>query len=671
MLRIIKYIYFSVICLILTSKNSYSQSTLQIDTLQYPKGYPNSLLSVSQQLHSYPLPRYFSSHNLQRLFNWMDPNYMGGQGQPNIKTNTAIINAAKIQEELITTWYYGIVITNSGTAFTGPLNKGCPMNIDLANKYPNVSLDVTTLWTQVRPKKAGYEYKNAIILEKNLHSSFYYHLDSANEKNKLLKLTLPDSIVQIDGYTQKYYLEQITKFLKRPINRINENGEEPPAVSILKILKKDSGMIKLKSETGITSWEEFMAIQKLHLRNTYSSSFMNEIPELKNTKFNFYAVEGGPIDRFEWSVMKKCMTPVNGIYYSTPDFYPRWPKNWKDWMGAWHGWKWIETGRKKEIKDGDYLFSPFVAAGWSKKQQDDIRPAQWLGLLKSLAVVGAEFYYVGYFSLSAPFNDPSTWVWQAVMPSYAQAITSRYEDVLKNGNVLFDEKSNPIISFKTSDKHVLITIRKHNQKEKYIICGTYQPFTNEAKEIPESKNVTIKFNNQELTFEIRKQGSVYVYEKALEGKTLFYQLDKWHENAHPDYWSKDFYFEAEVSDIMISNNVIYTEDIKNNSDFTSYTTFVRLENKKITSYKYCIRDSIEKTQYLWIKYRGNGKLCYSIKDIHKNPLITKLPNKREWTWFKIKLPNIIHGNTLRLHSIKGIIDLDKLIISSSETIPTL
>ncbi|MBK6986245.1 MAG: hypothetical protein IPH32_16595 [Bacteroidetes bacterium] len=153
MLRIIKYIYFSVICLILTSKNSYSQSTLQIDTLQYPKGYPNSLLSVSQQLHSYPLPRYFSSHNLQRLFNWMDPNYMGGQGQPNIKTNTAIINAAKIQEELITTWYYGIVITNSGTAFTGPLNKGCPMNIDLANKYPNVSLDVTTLWTQVRPKK--------------------------------------------------------------------------------------------------------------------------------------------------------------------------------------------------------------------------------------------------------------------------------------------------------------------------------------------------------------------------------------------------------------------------------------------------------------------------------------------------------------------------------------
>ncbi len=28
-------------------------------------------------------------------------------------------------------------------------------------------------------------------------------------------------------------------------------------------------MIKLKSEMGITSWEEFMAIKKLHLRNIF------------------------------------------------------------------------------------------------------------------------------------------------------------------------------------------------------------------------------------------------------------------------------------------------------------------------------------------------------------------------------------------------------------------
>jgi hypothetical protein len=189
--------------------------------------------------------------------------------------------------------------------------------------------------------------------------------------------------------------------------------------------------------------------------------------------------------------------------------------------GPWHGWKWIETGRTKEIKDGDYLFSPFIAAGWSKKQEEDIRPGQWLGLLKCLSGIGAEFYYTGYFSLSKPFTDPAKWVWQAAMPAYAQAITSRFEDVLKGGNVLFDEEKNPIITYKTNDKHVLVTIRKHNQKEKYIICGTYQPFSNEANDIPEKKNVTISFANQELTFEVRRQGSVYVYEKTPEGKNSF------------------------------------------------------------------------------------------------------------------------------------------------------
>lgn len=671
MLRNIKHLYFTIIYLIYFSKTIYSQDAIQIDTLQYPKGYPTSIQSVSKQLYSYPLPRYLSSHNLQRLFNWMDPNYMGGQGQPNVNTNTVIINATKIQEELITNWHYGIVVPNSGTIFNGPLSNGCPLYVDLANKYPNVSLDIITLWAQLSPKKAGYEYKKAVILDNNLHPSFYYHLDSINGKNKLLKLVLPDSIIQIDGYTQKYYLERILNYLKRPINRINENGEEPPSVSILKILKKDSAMIKLKTELGIKSWEDFMAVKKLHLRNTYSSSFMDKIQELKNTKFNFYAVEGGPIDRFEWSIMKKCMTPINGIYYSTPDFYPRWPKNWKDWMGPWHGWKWIETGRKKEIKDGDYLFSPFVAAGWSKKQDDDIRPGQWLGLLKSLAVVGAEFYYVGYFSLSAPFNHPSTWVWQAVIPAYAQAITSRYEDVLKNGNVLFDEKSNPIISYKTNDKHLLITIRKHNEKEKYIICGTYQPFSNAIKEIPENKNATIKFNNQEVTFEIRRQGSVYVYEKTPEGKTLFYQLDKWHENAHPDYWSEDFYFEAEVADTTISNNTIFTENIKDNNDFTSYVTYIRLEKTKITSYNFTIRDSIGIEEILWIKYRGNGVLCYSLKDVNKSPSIIKLPQQNEWGWIKIKLPKISKNNTLRLHSVKGNIDIDKLVVSSKDKQPSL
>jgi hypothetical protein len=594
---------------------------------------------------------------------------MGGLGTEGVKNNAAIVNGTKIQEELITNWHYGIVLSNSRTVIDGPLNHGCPLYIELANKYSNVSLDITTLWTQLSPKKAGYTFKRAAILEKNLDNSLYYFPDSTDKKNKLIKLTLPDSIIQIDGYTQKYYLENILKYLKRPINRINENGEEPPAVSILKILKKDTVIIKLKSEMGIVSWEEFMSIKKLHLRNTYSSSFMKEIPELKNTKFNFYAIEGGPIDRYEWTVMKKIMTPTNGIYYSTPDFYPRWPKNWKDWQGPWHGWKWIETGRTKEIKDGDYLFSPFVAAGWSKKQEEDIRPAQWLGLLKCLSGIGAEFYYTGYFSLSAPFTDPAKWVWQAAMPAYAQAITSRFEDVLKDGNVLFDERKNPIITYKTNDKHILVTIRKHNEKEKYIICGTYQPFSNEANDIPEKKNVTISFANQELTFEVRRQGSVYVYEKTTEGKTLFYQLDTWHENAHPDYWTKDFCFEAEVADTLLPNKQLFTINEKAADDYTNYTTHLSLSKNMIVPYRFTQRDDSNADKYLWIKYKGEGEIALTINS-KANTQNEKLPNNKNWKWHRIKFktPYSQGNNTLLLQLKTGGIDIDKFTITEKDKI---
>ena len=45
--------------------------------------------------------------------------------------------------------------------------------------------------------------------------------------------------------------------------------------------------------------------------------------------------------------------------------------------------------RPSEIADGDDLFSPFVAAGWSIATEANFRPAQWLGMLKILGVWGA------------------------------------------------------------------------------------------------------------------------------------------------------------------------------------------------------------------------------------------------------------------------------------------
>lgn len=290
--------------------------------------------------------------------------------------------------------------------------------------------------------------------------------------------------------------------------------------------------------------------------------------------------------------------------------------------------------------------------------------------MKCLSVVGAEFYYVGYFDLKPPFNNPSDYIWQAAMPAYAQAITSRFEDVLKDGNVLFDKNNQPIISFPTGDKHVLITARKQNNKEKYVICGTYQPFSNDSDEIPEKKNVTVTVNGHTLSFEVRRQGSVYIYEKTPDNRTIFYQLDRWHENKHPERWSKDFYFEAEVADSGVDASDIYTTAPVGEGDYTNFISYVHLGKKTECVYHFGDRDSVNRNHFIWVCYKGSGMLLVAMSNDNRNNIIQQanLSKSQNWQWMKIPLNNTYNywgNNTLKLKLTQGQIDLDKFVITTN------
>ena len=662
-----QYFIFTLFYLLLTLCTSCQDRSPHPSALQYP----TAGVSTIEQLKEYPLPRYEPGNHLMRLFDWMNPDYMGLRGQEGVTRKDYIKNSCIIQQELISNWNYGIVISNAGAAFNGAADTVCPAVIKLANANPAVPLDVILFWTQGRPRDIGYQPIKPMILNPKTDSAYMLSFKRDGKDTRELNFKFPDSLIHIDGEVQKFYLTKILRCLNRPINRINENGEEPPGPYLTKFIKNDPDMERMKDSMKIDSWDDFTATLKLHMRNVYSSTFMNGLPELKNTLFSFYIVEGGPIDRFTWSIMKKCMTPINNQYYATPDFYPRWPKNWRAWMGAWHGWKWIDEGRTTEIDDSDKLFSPFVAAGWSKKNDENLTPGQWLGLLKCLSVIGAEFYYVGYFNLSPPFNNPADYVWQAAMPAYAQAITSRFEDVLKDGNVLFDKTPLPIISYlPEDDDHVLITARKKNHTEKYVICGTYQPFSNDSDEIPERKNITVTIDGHVLSFEVRRQGSVYIYEKTPDNRTIFYQLDKWHENAHPEHWSKDFNFEAEVADSGITSNDIYTEASGTDGDYANFVSYVHLDKNKQALYHFSERDSANRKHYLWVRYKGNGGLIVGIStDVHnKISQRTGLTKSDKWNWSKITLPdtyNFTGNNALILTPLQGTIDIDKFVVTTN------
>lgn len=247
------------------------QIPTNIDSVQYPKGYPNPSLTAINQLLSYPAPRYMSGNKLHVLFNWMNPEYMGGKGQKGLNSKTTSNNAIAIQKELITNWNYGIVIPNAGVAFVGVKTGATPTIIELANQYPKIPLHIITFWMQIRPKIICYNSPKAFILNKFLDSSLYITFDFYGKMKREINFNFPDSLIKIDGHTQKYYLSKIINCLTRPIDMINENGEEPPGPYLIDAIQKDKTMIRMKDSMNIGSWKEFMATRKLQMRNNYSS----------------------------------------------------------------------------------------------------------------------------------------------------------------------------------------------------------------------------------------------------------------------------------------------------------------------------------------------------------------------------------------------------------------
>jgi hypothetical protein len=321
--------------------------------------------------------------------------------------------------------------------------------------------------------------------------------------------------------------------------------------------------------------------------------------------------------------------------------------------------EWITEARNEELKSGgDNLFSPFVAAGWNPDENYNKRPAQWLGLMKALGMLGADFYYTSYFgshnsgddieekSTGRCPNDPcyadsqplytnngttyvgcnntrtgngisilnstnyrlANYMWQAVVPTYAQAITSRYEDILVTGKVLKSSNSfstttnnTPIYSYNfaatlcnNQPTDCFVAARKSNTAEKFALtatlqpkedvtnnCGLYYAPTNKDFETCATISLPTAAGSVQLTLNARRQGSTYIYDRTNTSDILCYQLDGWHENNHPLYWCrKQFILESELND---SGNLNLKTD-KNGQTGEDYRNAYTYETAGTVSY---------------------------------------------------------------------------------------
>ena len=635
-----------------------------VDVEEFAIGHPSVSVPAIEQITTFPTPRYKPGHTLLPNVNWMDPRYMGGLFQPGVSNQISADNSVIIQTELAKKYNYYFNVDFGTDVWDNAW-------VNTANSNPDFKLAIITFRAQLNGNNPELNNQNKPSNHYLQNSSGTFIDANGNPtSSKIWRPTAPTSSYQADGATIKNLFADLFTRLNKPIDLVNENGEIFPHINST-ALSRDPDVTNAKNASGL-DWDSYFA--KSFMENetqSFRDVFMNSHSMLANATFTEYAIDGQPDWRIKYSEARKVNNQINGQYYSTPDFYPRWPHNWRYWSTAWHGWQWIVESRYHELAEGDRLYSPFVAAGWDVDPEQNMRPGQWLGLLKCLNMTGAEFFYTGFFSLSAPWPDSRNWIWQAVMPSYAQAVTSRYEDLLRNGNLMEGDIGNsyvnptqPGYAFWSGDLRNLVVIRKHNTQNKYAITGTVQPNTNMTGNTDLENNATITLDGQTVSFKVRRQGSTYYYDNTNPSDPVFYQLDKWHERTHPSRWTDDFILDAELFDNNNSQVTIKTEVPSGTTtgDFTEFTSYVSWPDNVTTpqavQYNFHPRNTSNNTFYLWVRARSRGGVSTSMSielDNGGSQTIGCIVDTN-WTWYRFDACNQqaieYNGVSLQDHVLK-------------------
>ncbi|MEO0896472.1 MAG: hypothetical protein AAFY71_08755 [Bacteroidota bacterium] len=540
-----------------------------MDEREYVVVEGNSVLPWNQ-LESFPLPRYKQGHQLMRLYNWMDMKFAAGFKQPWIDPSRIGERGAFMQEELISNWNYMLTIHNPNIAGQKKIwDKGGRLYEirEVAQRHPEVPIALTTLWAQSISRFVGKKKSSAIRFQQHPETAYVLGKNGKPIENKygkkLISPAVETTLFRSDVDVIYRNFDALYKGLGRPVDFINENGEVPPKAFDWEEVKYDKKVKAKFQESGYPNFEQYLATEKLRIRSYWRDELLKH-PLAEGANFSWYAIDAGPLDRFDYEISRQINKKNRGQYYSTPDFYPRYPGNWNSWISAWRGYKWIKLTRVKELALGDNLYSPYVAAGWNRDPKVNVRPSQWLALLKVMNVSGAEFFYTGFFNVSKgkgerKFPDSRNYIWQVVTPAYAQAVASHYEEILLKGNVAKDDKGEWALDIPCGDLNALIAARKHASKEIYVVAGGLQPPSNIKGAIKDEKELTFQLAGKSIIANFRKQGSVYLLDLS-QAEPICYQLDSWHEIGHPLNWSKNFHFDAPMADEK-SNMKVVSEGI--------------------------------------------------------------------------------------------------------------
>jgi hypothetical protein len=561
--------------------------------------YANSIEPLTQ-LESFAAPRYRQGHTLPPVsMAWMGgPNYMGGFLYETTSQAQAVTTSVAIQEELCETFSAGLSLEALKSSYnaTSPAATNFADNfVRLANSHPECAAAVKTFWSGNVDDAANY------MAGTNITSP-----------------TTPLSKWTADGAAVRPRLVALGNALTRPLDVIWENGETGvdrfQHASMAQVTANASVSADFMA-SGL-SLPDYKAARVNAARTAYRDAMLSSpsmLPvNVQSTPFSYYSVDGHPSFYPPYSTMRTIQTPIadgSNLTARRPstEFYTQFPGLWRvNASGVPHGWDYVQWSMPVNIAAGDRLMWPYVAAGWRFREQSNIRPGQWLGFLKALAVAGAETFVPGYFVIpesgfggatDAPCRDitvgattrcyyvqnPDNYAWQAVTPIYAHAVTSRYESILK------DTASQFLLETWPSNPQTLVAVRKLGKQ--FVIAASLQVENNTLaqRQLGEAMtDVALDLDDNPSTAPVnvriraRRQGSVYVYDGTSAATPTMTQLDTWHEASHPMRWSPDLAFEAEMNDgqTNASGNTWVTRTERPSSaavgDYSTFTTRMQL-----------------------------------------------------------------------------------------------
>jgi len=647
-----------------------------LDKRDFAPGYPKYNVQAYDQLKAFPSPRFKKGHTLSRNFPWMDITYFhreipepGGEGFGKSDPQKAIA----LSQLLYDKWNYFFEIpllkgdsNYLNTEYSKP-NTVAGALVKYARENKNLQTAVVSIQVQGKPVNAGFDEQRAYVISQNLKDEYY--LRDKNGKpvlqsgKKVLSPLAPLDVIYKDAQTTVFYLKHLENYLGRPVDFINENGEFYGHSKPRELLESDPAVATDMKKKG-WSVEKYNGWFNQKLDTAYKNEIFRKL-KWNNTRYTLYNVTAmQPAYWPDYSMRRNTNEIRRGSHYSTPNLYPAIPENWRQNAGTYNGYGQIADGRKREMALGDKFFAPFVSAGWSF-EEENIRPAQWLALLKSMVMLGAEYFHVGYFNITGsrgwpngkgPF-DPRGYAYQAAMPAYAQAVGSVAFDFIEKG-VLLDpqsEANSTIYSyrFKASKENHLVMVRKLNNN--YLIYGSIQPNSNLAGNVPDETVTEIDLEGKRIKFKISRQGSLYIFVPGNHPK--FIQLDSWHQKEHPFYWSNDYTLEAELAEnIHYNSNLIFTENNKEN-DYSAFVSGIKLEKDRTVEYWISPIKSHSKI-ILIVRTNSNSKLSYEIGG-KKGEVTVK--SGQEWKALEITTEVQEKEAKLILKCVQGTVEIDKII----------